>query len=109
VTSLLIPGQSPYRPVPVAFVQIAVWAAAFTTLSYCARSRMGVRLWRGQYSLSVVVFALATVHGLFSGSDSGQDAVWWVYLTAGLLVLFLLVYRVSSPGSRSTVPTRAGL
>ncbi len=107
VATLLVPGQSPYLPVPVAVGQIAVWAALFTTLSYYARSRMGVRLWRGLHSLSVAVFALATVHGLFSGSDSGQDAVWWVYVVAGLLVLFLFVYRASSLGSGASRAARA--
>jgi len=107
--TLLIPGTSPYLPVPVAIGQIAAWAALFTTLSFYARSRMGLRLWRGIHSLSAVVFALATAHGLFSGTDSKQDVIWWVYVVVALVNLFLFVYRLSSIGSGSSRPSRAGI
>ena len=107
--TLLVPGQSPYLPVPVAIGQIAVWAALFTTLSYYVRGRMGVRMWRGLHSLSAVVFALATAHGLFAGTDSKQDAVWWVYVSIALAMLFLFVYRLASLGADTSSPRRAGL
>ena len=70
---------------------------------------MGLRLWRGLHSLSAVVFALATAHGLFAGSDSRQDAIWWVYVAVALATLFLFVYRMASLGSSSSRPRRAGL
>lgn len=108
VPTLLVPGTSPYLPVPVAIGQIAVWAALFTTLSFYARARMGLRLWRSLHSFSIVVFILSTIHGLFSGTDSKQDAVWWIYVGVGLLVFFLFVYRMSSMDD-ATRPTRAGL
>jgi predicted ferric reductase len=109
LSTLLVPGASPYLPTPVAVGQIALWAGLFTTLSFYARARMGLRFWRGLHSLSIVVFLLATVHGLFTGTDSKQDAVWWIYLGTGLLVLFLFVYRMSSLGSAEARPRRAGL
>jgi sulfoxide reductase heme-binding subunit YedZ len=109
VSTLLVPGTSPYLPVPVAIGQVALWAALFTTLSFYARARMGLRLWRGLHSFSAIVFVLATVHGLFSGSDSRQDVIWWVYVGVATLVLFLFVYRMSSLGNGAARPTRAGL
>jgi methionine sulfoxide reductase heme-binding subunit len=108
VPTLLIPGTAPYLPVPVAIGQIAAWAALFTTLSFYARQRMGLRLWRGLHSLSIVVFILATGHGLFSGSDSKLDTIWWVYLVAGLLVFFLFVYRLAMPAPNDRTG-RAGI
>ncbi len=107
--TLLVPGESPYLPVPVAVGQVAAWAALFTTLSYYARSRMGVRVWRGIHSLSAVVVMLATAHGMLAGSNSKQDVVWWLYVGVGLVTLFLLVYRLSSLGSDTVSPRRAGL
>jgi DMSO/TMAO reductase YedYZ heme-binding membrane subunit len=109
VSTLLVPGTSPYLPVPIAIGQVAAWAALFTTLSYYARTRMGLRVWRGLHSLSAVVFALATAHGLFSGSDSKQDLIWWVYVVVALVNLFLFVYRMASIGGTATRPSRAGL
>lgn len=108
-STLLVPGASPYLPVPVAIGQIAIWAALFTTLSFYARARMGLRLWRGLHSFSGIVFALATVHGLFAGSDSKQDVIWWLYVGIAAVVLFLFVYRLASLGSTEVRPTRAGL
>jgi predicted ferric reductase len=109
VSTLLIPGTSPYLPVPVAIGQVGLWAALFTTLSFYVRARMGLRLWRGLHSFSAIVFVLATVHGLYSGTDSKQDVIWWVYVGVATAVLFLFVYRMSSIGSGATRPTRAGL
>jgi predicted ferric reductase len=107
--TLLVPGESPYLPIPVAIGQIAVWAAVFSTLSYYARARMGVRIWRGLHSLSAVVVMLATVHGTLSGTDTKQDAVWWIYLGVGLVILFLMLYRLASLGSSPPSPRRTGL
>lgn len=107
--TLLIPGTSPYQAVPVAIGQICLWAALFTTVSFSVRARMGLRLWRGLHSFSAIVFVLATVHGLFSGSDSKQDVIWWVYVGVATAVLFLFVNRVSSVGSDTVRPTRTGL
>jgi DMSO/TMAO reductase YedYZ heme-binding membrane subunit len=89
--------------------QVAAWAALFTTLSFYLRARMGLRLWRGLHSLSAIVFVMATVHGLLSGSDSKQDVIWWVYVAVGLVVLFLFAYRLASLGSAPPRPRRAGL
>jgi hypothetical protein len=58
---------------------------------------------------SLCLPVLATVHGLFSGSDSRQDVIWWVYVVVALVVLFLFVYRTSSIGSDPSRPSRAGL
>jgi predicted ferric reductase len=107
--TLLVPGTSPYLPVPVAIGQVGLWAAIFTTLSFYVRARMGLRLWRGLHSLSAIVFVLATVHGLLSGTDSRQDVIWWVYVGVAMLVLFLFVYRMSSVGTSDARPTRAGV
>ena len=108
-TTLLVPGQSPYRPLPIAIGQVCAWAAVATTASFYLRARMGVRLWRSLHSFSAVVFVLATVHGLYAGTDSRLDVIWWVYLGTSLLVLFLTAYRIATRGQRITRPARAGV
>lgn len=44
--------------------------------------------------LGFAVFALALVHGLWSGSDSASDLARAIYWASGGSVLFLTVYRV---------------
>jgi sulfoxide reductase heme-binding subunit YedZ len=100
LTTLLVPGQSPYRPLPIAVGQVCAWAAAATVVSFYLRSRMGTTLWRSLHSFSAIVFVLATIHGLFAGSDSRLDVIWWMYVGIALLVLFLTVYRIAMRGQR---------
>jgi methionine sulfoxide reductase heme-binding subunit len=107
--TLLIPGMSPYEPIPVAIGQIAAIAAILVTLTFYLRGLLGPKLWRSLHTLSIVVFALATVHGLLAGSDSKLDAVWWLYVGVTLLIVFLLVYRVANRGAVKLRPARAGV
>ena len=109
IQTLLVPGQSPYLTVPVAVGQVAIWAALFTVASFYLRRMMGLRVWRALHGLSAGVFALATAHGLYSGSDSKVDAIWWIYVGVALAVLFLFVYRMATVGSQSPHPSRPGV
>jgi predicted ferric reductase len=109
IQTLLVPGLSPYQTVPVAVGQIAAWAAVATVLSFYARRLMNPRVWRSLHTLSIVVFVLATVHGLYSGSDSKLDLIWWVYVGVALVVLFLAVYRLANAGRRKDRALRAGV
>jgi len=107
--TLLIPGLSPYEPIPVAIGQVAAIAAILVTLTFYMRGLLGPRLWRSLHTLSIVVFALATVHGLLAGSDSKLDTVWWLYLSVTLVIVFLLAYRTANRGAVKLRPARAGV
>jgi predicted ferric reductase len=107
--TLLVPGTSPYRTVPVAVGQVAAWAALATVLSFYARRLMNPKVWRSLHTLSVIVFLLATIHGLYAGSDSKLDLIWWVYVGVALVVLFLFTYRVANRGHRTDRAARAGV
>jgi len=107
--TLLIPGLSPYEPLPVAIGQVAAVVAILVTLTFYMRGLLGPRLWRGLHTLSLLVFVLATVHGLFAGSDSKLDAVWWLYVAITLLIVFLFAYRMANRGAVKLRPTRAGV
>lgn len=109
VVSLLVPGLSPYRALPTAIGQIAAWAALATVVSFYLRDRIGPRLWRSIHTLSTAVYLLATVHGLFAGTDTRLDLIWWLYLGVSLLILFLAAYRLATHGRRPTRPARPRL
>jgi len=107
--TLLVPGLSVYKPLPVAIGQVAAIVAILVTLTFYLRGLLGPRLWRGLHTLSIVVFAMATVHGLLAGSDSKVDTIWWLYLGSILLIVFLLAYRVANRGAVKLRPARAGV
>jgi predicted ferric reductase len=107
--TLLVPGLAPYRTVPVAVGQVAAWAALATVLSFYARRLMKPTIWRSIHTFSAIVLVLVTIHGLYSGTDSRLDVIWWVYVGVGLVVLFLTVYRFANRGHRMARPPRPGV
>jgi predicted ferric reductase len=91
---LLLPfASAPYRPLWVGLGQLAFYALIPVTLSFYARRWLGPRAWRWVHALSVAAFLLALVHGVFSGTDSPQPLIHWLYWATGGSVLFLAVYR----------------
>jgi predicted ferric reductase len=108
VVTLLVPGLSPYRTLPVAVGQIAMWAALAFILSFYVRGVIGPKLWRSLHTFSIVVFVLATIHGLYAGSDSRMDPIWWVYIGVTLIIVFLAAYRFANRGHRRLRPDRLG-
>lgn len=95
VGQLLVPfASSNYRPVWVGLGQIGFYLLAGVGLSFYVRRRIGQRRWRVIHYLSFAVFALALVHGLFSGTDSVLPWVRSIYWVSAGSLLFLTIYRV---------------
>lgn len=91
---LLLPfGSEPYRPLWVGLGQLAFYALIPVTISFYVRRWLGPRAWRWVHALSFAAFLLALVHGVFSGTDSPQPMVQWLYWSTSGSVLFLALYR----------------
>lgn len=91
---LLLPfASTPYRPLWVGLGQLAFYLLIPITASFYARRWLGPRAWRWVHALSFAAFLLALVHGVFSGTDSPQPLIQWLYWTTGGSVLFLTLYR----------------
>ena len=92
---ILVPGLAPHAPVAVAFGQVALYLMAAVTASFYLRKHIGQRAWRTFHYVTFLAFAGATIHGIASGSDSNAGWAEAVYLASGVLVLFLLTYRIA--------------
>jgi hypothetical protein len=108
---LLVPLLSHYRPLWMALGIVAGYLALALWISTELRSRIGYSLWRRLHGLSFVVYALATEHGLATGSDTRAPWALALYVTSAFLVGSLLCYRLLTPiGTRGrTYPNLAGL
>ena len=101
LTQLLVPFTSTYRPLwtglGIAAAEILV--ALAVTNHY--RKRMPYRFWRKAHYLNFAVWAFASLHGLFGGTDRG--AIWLaiLYAAAVATVVTLLVWRFGSSLARS--------
>jgi predicted ferric reductase len=91
---VLVPFQyTGYEPLWVGLGQVGFYGLAIVGLSFYVKDRIGRRAWRLIHFLSFAVFALALLHGFWSGSDSQSDLARVIYWTSGGSVLFLTVYR----------------
>jgi sulfoxide reductase heme-binding subunit YedZ len=97
---VLVPGSGSFRPVPVAFGIVAMYALVFVMVASWLRKPLGTRWWRRTHLLAVPTFILALVHGIFTGSDTARPLLWGTYLASGVIVFFLLVLRGLTAGFR---------
>jgi sulfoxide reductase heme-binding subunit YedZ len=105
--ALVIPGLSPYRPIPVAAGVLAAELAGLIVLSFSLRRRIGIRNWRRLHWATYLVFITGTVHGLTAGTDSAQPWALGLYLSAIGAVVFATAWRVLATPPR-LVTTRTG-
>ena len=106
--ALLIPGLVPYRPLWTSLGVLAAWLALSVHVSFSLRKRIGAKVWRKLHYASYGAFALATAHGLASGTDSGEP--WALALYGGAIgaVAAATVWRAGvekkTARSRRTAP-----
>jgi predicted ferric reductase len=86
-------GQS-YEPIWVGIGQVAFYVWAIITLSFYVRKRIGTQTWRLIHLISFLAFAMALVHGIASGTDSGTLWAGMMYWISGGSLIFLLAYRI---------------
>ncbi|HSE81542.1 MAG TPA: ferric reductase-like transmembrane domain-containing protein [Gaiellaceae bacterium] len=107
--ALLVPGVSPYRPVATTLGVLAAELMVVIYLSFSVRRRIGAKAWRALHWLTYLVFALATLHGLAAGTDSGRTWALAFYGAAVGAVLGALAWRLVVPptqGGPRHVPNR---
>lgn len=95
MAQILVPGLAPHATLGVAFGQVALYLALIVTGSFYVRRRIGQRAWRTLHYLTFLAFLGATAHGVASGTDSGSPWAQALYIGAGTVVAFLLVYRIA--------------
>ncbi len=101
VTELLVPGASPYRPLPVAMGLLATYACVVIAASWLVKKQLGQKHWRALHYMTFGVFVLALGHGIYAGTDSGEPWMRLTYLTAGLAILLLTEFRIlAAPKTR---------
>jgi predicted ferric reductase len=93
VPQLLVPLLSPYRTWPVALGILAFYLTLVVTFSFYVRPRIGQRAWRLIHYGSFAVFALALLHGVLAGTDTGTVWASLVYALGALVVGGLTWWR----------------
>ncbi len=104
---ILIPLASHYRPEWMAFGIVALYLGIAIGISTWLRPHIGYKLWRSLHVLTLGIFALATIHGIGTGSDTQTPWALGIYLVSIVLVGSLLCRRVFfSKGKRKHAPAQ---
>ncbi|HYM46279.1 MAG TPA: ferric reductase-like transmembrane domain-containing protein [Solirubrobacteraceae bacterium] len=111
LSGLTVPFAMSYRPVFTGLGLIAGYLAAVLGLSFYARRRIGVKLWRRLHRATVLVWVLGVVHTLGAGSDAATVWLRGFVLAPAIPIVYLFVLRTlqgraqgSRPRSRPARP-----
>ncbi len=108
--SLLVPGASAWRPLPVALGVIAFYTMFVVTASFYVKKWIGQNAWRVIHMASFGTFVGAALHGVFSGTDSGHPVVTTMYVASLAMVTMLMIIRIAqsaAPPARTAIPRPA--
>ncbi len=105
---ILIPLASTYRPVWMALGIVGLYLGIAIGISTWLRPHIGYKWWRRLHVLTLGIFALATIHGIGTGSDTQTPWALGIYLVSLVLVGSLFCRRVFfSKGKRQRVPVQS--
>jgi sulfoxide reductase heme-binding subunit YedZ len=96
--SLAVPFMLSYRPLFTGLGVLAGYLAAVLGLSFYARRRIGVRLWRRLHRATVIVWLLGVAHTLGAGSDASTPWLRGPMLLTGLPIVYLATLRILGGG-----------
>ncbi len=96
---LLLPGRVAYRPVWTGAGVVAAELMLVIYVSFSLKRWIGARAWRLVHWATYPLFAVATVHGIMSGTDSPEPWAAELYLGSVALVVFATSLRILTAGA----------
>ncbi len=105
LVQILIPfANTIYRPTWVGFGQLSLYLWGVILLSFYLRRKIGQKTWRTLHVLTFVTYASVFIHGITSGSDSGTVLMQVIYWITGVVLLFLLAFRLLTASAQKRQP-----
>jgi predicted ferric reductase len=99
-SEVFIPFASHYRPEWMALGIVALYLGIAIGISTWLRPRIGYTWWRRLHVLTLGIYALVTIHGIGTGSDT---MTWWglgIYLVSVVLVGSLFCWRLFATANK---------
>jgi predicted ferric reductase len=97
IADLFVPFATSYRTTAVAWGVLAFWLLVAVEVSSLVMHRLRRRAWYGIHLTSYVLAVAATLHALYTGTDTTNPAFRWTGLIALGLAGFFTIYRVIAP------------
>lgn len=99
LNEVLIPFASHYRPLWMALGIVALYLGLAIGLSTWLRPLIGYAWWRRLHVFTLLCYALVTVHGLATGSDTTSSWGAFIYFGSLALIAILLWMRLVTPAT----------
>jgi sulfoxide reductase heme-binding subunit YedZ len=94
VEGIAVPFAMDYEPVFTGLGIIGGYLAAVLGLSFYARRRIGVKVWRKLHRLTIVAWALGAIHAAGAGTDASAPWFQAILIIGAAPILFLFAYRM---------------
>ena len=108
LAQLVIPFTASYRPLATGLGVVAVELLVAVAITNVFRSRLSHRFWRRAHYATLVVWLLATGHGILAGSDRDQAWLLWLYGAAVGSVAAATAVRFGRATAARRVPIALG-
>ncbi len=93
LAGLTIPFTMSYRPLFTGLGILAGYLGALLGLSFYARRRIGVKLWRRLHRATALVWVLGVIHALGAGSDASTPWLRAFVLLPAIPIVYLIALR----------------
>ncbi len=105
--NLLVPLNEPYRPLATNIGVFAFYGLVAVSLSSWIKRAIPYNLWHLIHYLGIVTFALVTVHGWMTGSDTNEPFMRAIYgASAGAVALIFALRLFASPRATGATAVR---
>lgn len=105
LVEILLPFASyRFRPAAVGIGQVAFYGWMIVAFTFYIRRRIGPRTWRLIHIGSFITYAMAGLHALTAGTDTGMVSVQAFYWVSAGSLLWLLFYRMIQARWEANIP-----
>jgi sulfoxide reductase heme-binding subunit YedZ len=106
---VVVPFQATYRPIWVGTGALTLDLLIAVMATSLLRRHVSRRAWRLVHWTTWVLWPLALVHALGSGTDIGSGWALGIVVTCVAMVVVALVWRVQPAAARAAAPDRSSL
>jgi hypothetical protein len=91
---LIVPFSIAYETFWVGLGQLCFYIWLLVVMSFYIRQRIGQKTWRMIHYANFVIYGMAFLHGIMSGTDSDIQWIAWYFWLSGATLLLLLAHRI---------------
>ncbi len=93
----IVPFASSYKPAAVGLGVVGMYLLIAIEITSLLMKKLPRRTWHAVHLTSFLLFVVATIHGLTSGTDRHNAIFQWACLLTATLVLMMTLVRIWSP------------